>query len=205
MNAYIAQIKQVGFNYAPRAWMQCNGQTLAINQNQALFSLLGTTYGGNGVTTFMLPDLRGRVMVGTGQLPGGSWNPVLGEVGGMTNVSLTVNEIPTHNHTLAALPEAGQDMSLAMKVSSGNATQTDPTNGCTLSRMGTPGGRGGGFVGYFSYNNTAPTTALGPLATVGAANLVEANTGASQAHSNTMPYLGIMHMICIQGIFPPRN
>lgn len=98
---FIAQITLFAGNFAPRGWALCNGQILPIAQNTALFSLLGTTYGGNGQTTFALPDLRGRVPVHPGQGPGLS--PVgLGEVGGTETVTLTVNEMPLHNHGIAA-------------------------------------------------------------------------------------------------------
>src|SRR5215218_9391620 len=95
-----------GGNFAPRGWAFCQGQILSIAQNTALFSLLGTTFGGNGQTTFALPDLRGRVPVGWGQGPGLS-NRNLGEVGGQENTTLTQNEIPTHNHTLNAVSQPG--------------------------------------------------------------------------------------------------
>lgn len=89
---FLAEVKIVGFTYAPRGWAFCNGQTLPINQNQALFSLLGTTYGGNGQTTFALPDLRGRAPIH----PGSGF--ALGQIGGEINHTLITNELPTHNH-----------------------------------------------------------------------------------------------------------
>lgn len=96
----------VGFNFAPRGWAECNGQLLSIAQNTALFALLGTTYGGNGQSTFGLPDLRGRVMVGQGQGPGLS--PVdLGEQGGNSQVSLTTSNLPLHSHAIVGNTGAG--------------------------------------------------------------------------------------------------
>jgi microcystin-dependent protein len=100
---YIGQISTFGFSFAPRFWAQCNGQLLPINQNQALFSLLGTTYGGNGVTTFQLPDLRSRTPVGIG----GPGNNVLGQTGGVENVTLLSTQIPPHLHTVAATTTNG--------------------------------------------------------------------------------------------------
>src|SRR6476469_8745709 len=98
---FLGSIIIFGGNFAPKGWAMCNGQILAINQNTALFSLLGTTYGGNGTTTFALPDLRGRVPVGMGQGPGLS--PMTeGQVGGTETVTLTVNQLPNHNHPHAA-------------------------------------------------------------------------------------------------------
>lgn len=100
--AYIGQIMLFGGNFAPRNWALCQGQLLSIASNTALFSILGTSYGGNGTTTFGLPDLRGRVPFHWGQGPGLS-NRVLGEMGGVESVTLTVNDLPSHTHTLRAL------------------------------------------------------------------------------------------------------
>jgi microcystin-dependent protein len=91
----------IAFNYAPRGWALCNGQILPINQNQALFSLLGTTYGGNGQTTFALPDMRGRVANSSGQGPGLA-PYALGERGGVEGTTLAINELPTHRHAVSA-------------------------------------------------------------------------------------------------------
>jgi microcystin-dependent protein len=101
MNYFLGQIELVGFNFPPKGWTFCNGQILPIAQNQALFSLLGTTYGGNGVNTFALPDLRGRVALSSGQGPGLS-SYTLGEVGGVENVTLIQSQIPQHTHLVGA-------------------------------------------------------------------------------------------------------
>lgn len=98
MEPYIGQVCLFGFNYAPKGWAQCNGQLLSIAQNSALFSLLGTTYGGDGRTTFALPDLRGRVAINQGQGPGLS-NYAIGQAAGTETVTLNTNQIPAHNHT----------------------------------------------------------------------------------------------------------
>ena len=106
MDPLLASILIFAGNFAPKGWAFCNGQLLAINQNQALFALLGTTYGGNGQTTFALPDLRGRVPIHFGQGPGLS-NYDLGQAGGAENTTLTVNNLPAHNHPLHATSEGG--------------------------------------------------------------------------------------------------
>ena len=100
-NPFIGEIKIVSFNFAPKGWALCNGQILPINQNQALFSILGTTYGGNGSTTFALPDMRGRTPVYTGQ------GFVLGQKAGEETHTLTVQEMPAHNHFLSAQSAVG--------------------------------------------------------------------------------------------------
>lgn len=93
---FIGEIRMAGFNFAPRGFALCNGQLLAINQNAALFSILGTTYGGNGTTTFALPNLQGRVPMHFGNGSGSS--ATLGQVGGEANHTLTTNELAAHNH-----------------------------------------------------------------------------------------------------------
>lgn len=103
---FIGEIRLLGCNFAPRGWAFCNGQLLSIAQNSALFSLLGTTYGGDGIQTFGLPDLRGRVPAGFGQGPGLS-NHAQGEKYGAEQVTLSTNQLPPHNHASeAALPES---------------------------------------------------------------------------------------------------
>jgi len=99
-NPFIGEIRPFAFNFAPRGWAACDGATLAIATNQALFAILGTTYGGNGQTTFQLPDLRGRVPVHAST--GAAGTVQLGERGGVENVSLTINELPSHGHTVQA-------------------------------------------------------------------------------------------------------
>ncbi|HZH66819.1 MAG TPA: tail fiber protein [Flavisolibacter sp.] len=100
MDPFVAEIRMMPFNFAPRGWAFCNGQLLPISQNTALFSLLGTTYGGNGQSTFALPDLQGRVPMQPGQGPGLSLHD-LGEMSGTEQVTLLESEIPAHNHTLS--------------------------------------------------------------------------------------------------------
>ena len=118
---FLGQISLFGFNFAPRGWAFCQGQILSIAQNTALFSLLGTTYGGNGQTTFALPDLRGRVPVGQGQGPGLP-NVSLGEVSGEPTHTLISTEIPAHSHTLYAFSTTG--------------TETVPANGVPANTQG---------------------------------------------------------------------
>lgn len=105
-DAYLGEIAIVGFNFAPRGWATCDGQLLPIDQNSALFSLLGTFYGGDGVQTFALPDLRGRVPIHTGQGPG-LQNYFQGQTGGEETVTLSVNQIPTHDHTISGQSALG--------------------------------------------------------------------------------------------------
>jgi microcystin-dependent protein len=106
---FLGELRLVPYNFAPRGWAACNGQVMAITQNTALFSLLGTTYGGNGVTTFNLPDLRSRVPIHTGE--GAGLSPyTLGQMGGEESVTLTTQQLPAHNHLLQASNTNGNTM-----------------------------------------------------------------------------------------------
>jgi microcystin-dependent protein len=179
MEGTIAEIRLFAGNFAPRNWAFCSGQIMAISQNTALFSLLGTTYGGNGQTTFALPDLRGRVPVGTGQGPGLS-NISLGQVAGEPTHTLIVTEMPAHNHQVALGAYAD-----------GTANTANPS-GHVLSTGQVPGGS---LVNM--YSDQAPTASLSPTQS--------SITGGSQPHNNMQPYLGMNYIICLFGIFPSRN
>lgn len=175
MEPFIGQIYLLGFNFPPRGFALCQGQILSIAQNTALFSLLGTMYGGNGQTTFALPDLRGRVPVGMGQGPGLP-NYTQGEAAGSPTTTLLITNMPAHNHT-SAIP-----------VSSGNATSDEPagqllatTGGNSYAAPGTAGG---------SYGNGAVPTSI---------------AGGSQPFSIMNPYLVLNYSIALQGVFPSRN
>lgn len=120
---FLGEIRMMGFNFAPRGWALCAGQQLPINQNSALFSLLGTTYGGNGVTTFALPDLRGRAPMQFGQGPGLS-NRSQGEAGGAESNTLVVANLPAHNHPLTANAD--------------DANSGNPTNNRPAAAVGSP-------------------------------------------------------------------
>jgi microcystin-dependent protein len=181
MDGYIAEIKMFAGNFAPRNWALCQGQIMSIAQNTALFSLLGTTYGGNGQTTFALPDFRGRVAVGTGQGPGLA-NKDLGEVSGVENVTLVVTQIPAHSHAAT------------INVNSNAGTLSNPTGNYLAG-------------GQDATANPIPTYAAAstPAATLNASTVTGGNTGGSQPHSNMQPYLGMNYIICLFGIFPSRN
>ena len=177
-DAYIAEIRIFGFNFAPKSWATCSGQIASIQQNTALFSLLGTTYGGNGQTTFGLPDLRGRAPIhwGTGV---GLANVSLGEVGGEENHLLTTQEMPTHNHTFAATTAA------ATKKPVNNSVFADDVDSQA--------------VDYFATFN-APNSSY-----VNLNQLSMPPAGGSQPHNNMQPYLVVNICICLFGIFPTRN
>ncbi len=134
MTPFLGQLQAFGFNFAPRGWAKCEGQLLAISQYNALFSLLGTMYGGDGRTTFGLPDLRGRSIVGIGTGPGLS-NIRQGEKGGAENANLTINNLPNHNHSVkvAVNTDPGSEAaSTGILASRAGGYAEDPTSGAVL-------------------------------------------------------------------------
>jgi microcystin-dependent protein len=172
---FIGQIQIFGFNFPPRGWAHCNGQLLSISSNTALFSLLGTTFGGDGRVTFALPELRGRVAihVGTGPgLPRVRW----GERAGSPTAVLNVTHLPSHNHsaTVHASSAQGREQGPAGNVLADDRRETQ-------------------------YSAAAPDV------TMDAAMVTIGNTGGSQAFSIMQPYLGLYHSIALVGIFPSRN
>lgn len=174
---FLGMIIIVPYNFAPRGWAFCNGQILPIAQNTALFSLLGTTFGGNGQTTFALPDLRGRVPNSSGQGPGLS-SYDLGQVGGTESTTLTINNMPSHNHQLACLNGAPSAAKPANNVLANLSIDPPPTTASI-------------------YSNQAPNSFLAPTS-IG-------NTGGSQPFSILQPYLTLNFCIALEGIFPSRN
>lgn len=177
---YLSEIRIVSFNFPPKGWALCNGQLLAIQQNQALFSLLGTTYGGNGVTTFALPNLQTRVPVHFGSAV------TLGQQGGENAHTLLSTEMPQHNH-LMAVDATGAASSNAFVPAAGNSL--GQTVGATS--------QGGTFA--VNMYSTAGT----PLVTQAAGEIAPA--GGSQPHENRQPFLALNFVIALAGIFPSRN
>ncbi len=174
---FIAHVCMFGGSFAPRSWAFCHGQLLPISQYTALFSIVGTTYGGNGQTTFGLPDFRGRIPVGEGGGPGLSYM-TLGEAAGTPITYLTVNNIPQHSHVPSA--------SIPVKTSAGNTT--NPAN-AVIS---------GGNASTYAPAANATENLAGISAVVNPA-------GSSQPFANSMPSLGINFVIALEGIFPSRN
>jgi microcystin-dependent protein len=177
---YMGELRIMSFNFAPKYWAQCNGQFLPINSNQALFSLLGTTYGGNGVTTFALPDLRTIVPAHLGA------GYVQGEVVGEYSHTLTQGEMPQHLHFLKADAATAGSSNVALPVANQSFGQS---YGKASS---------GGSVGFNVYN-----TASSPLAPMAPQAL--GNAGGSQPHENRQPFLTLNICIALSGIFPSRN
>jgi microcystin-dependent protein len=184
MEGTIGEIRMFAGNFAPRNWAFCANQLLAISQNTALFSILGTTYGGNGTTTFALPDFRGRVAVGTGQGPGLT-NVVLGELAGSSSTTLTIPNMPAHNHTAT------------LNASTVKATTQGPVAGAALGRAQDSTGTIAPLI--YTPVSSSPNVALDPASVAVGVN------GGSQPFSNLQPYLGMNYIICLFGIFPSRD
>jgi microcystin-dependent protein len=180
---FIGTVMWFGGNFCPRGWAATNGQILSIAQNTALFSLLGTTYGGNGQTTFALPDLRGRIAVHDGQGPGLTPR-TLGEVYGSETHTLTVTEMPSHTHS--ASPQ------FVMRAAGGNGATPAPA-GNTLADT-----RTARIYSTAPSNVDLGTTSLSAQTTVGP-------TGGNQPFENLQPYLAVTACIALEGIYPSRN
>src|SRR5690606_10934146 len=172
---FVAEIRIFPFNFVPKGWAWCNGDLLPLSQNTALFSLLGTTYGGNGKSNFALPDLQGRVPIHPGQGPGLSLRD-LGQAGGSATVSLIETELPTHTHRAYASSDEGTSSSPE------GHTWAIPRYGRDVERM---------------YHRGEPNTRLNGAAL--------AATGGDQPHNNLPPYLAFYFCIALQGVFPPRQ
>lgn len=190
----IGSIGMFAGNFAPRNYAFCDGQLLPIAQNQALFSILGTTYGGDGRTTFALPDLRGRVPIHAGAGPGLSTYR-LGQKGGVETVALTGAQMPAHNHTASLTGGGG----LSLPVSSAAADATTPDGNV----LAVPSSSRGNAPAPSIYSTGDDD---GSMAIEGAPGGVTVDSnGGGQAHTNVQPYLAINYIIALQGVFPSRS
>ena len=174
-NPYVAEIRIFPFNFAPKGWAFCDGQLLPLSQNTALFSLLGTMYGGDGKSNFALPNLQGSAAMHTDNFSGGGLYPI-GAIGGEESVTLLTSEMPAHTHTI----EADRDVNNATATSPSGAVQANPGNILTYS------------------NSSSQTLSMMNPAMVSVA-------GSSSAHNNMMPYLVLNFCIALQGVYPPRT
>ncbi|MFB9326037.1 phage tail protein [Paenibacillus aurantiacus] len=194
MDAYIGMIMPWALNWAPVNWLPCDGRTLPVNQYQALYSLIGVTYGGTPSSTFKLPDLRGRAPIGMGQQPGAA-NYVIGTVGGTETTALTTNQLPAHAHTFSG----------TANVSIGApANASDPTTNIPAANTSLSVGKDS-TAGEANLYNTSPPTLM--TATMSATASISGNTGVAgsgQPFSNVQPYQVINYIICVNGLYPSR-
>ncbi len=178
MDDYLGSISMYSFGFVPKGYAQCNGQLMPINANQALFSLLGTTYGGDGRVTFALPDFRGKSLMHFGN------GYTQGQIGGEETHQLTINELPAHNHP------ATMDANSYIKAKAGTVADSISPDGNYYATNPALHGRFSNHADTGMFNNTINGTA---------------SNGSSQVHENRMPYLAIMFGIALTGIFPSRN
>lgn len=177
---FMGEVVLFAGNFAPRGWAFCEGQLLPISQNTALFSLLGTTYGGDGRTTFGLPDFRGRLAIHAGRGPGlQQWR--LGQKGGAETETLTLNELPSHTHTATSTTEIAVDIS---------AGEEGVGNGQVITSE----------INAFNVDATVDASLAGV-----SSSATVSNTGGSQAHNNVQPSLVLHYIIALQGTYPSRN
>ena len=199
---FLGEIRMVGFNFAPYGWAQCSGQLIAISQNQALFSLLGTFYGGNGTTNFQLPDMQGRSPVGVGQGLGLS-SIVIGERAGTENATLTTQNMPMHTHTATVSSGGSATGSVAIPATTSTASQSAvPGATAVLGPVSVSNHQGA------LYSTSTPNTTLQPfnVTVEGSAPSVQNSmAGGSSPFSLRNPYLGITFIIAMQGVFPSRG
>jgi microcystin-dependent protein len=201
--AFIADIAMYGFQFAPYQWTYCAGQTMAISQNQALFSLIGTYFGGNGQTTMGMPSLSSRVPVGfdMGAAPGLTQYG-MGHRDGLEYVTLTTNQLPAHTHP-ATFTEVGATTATgSMKVLTNGASSSTPAAGSWIA-----GGNAVMFSGsklpFQNEVEIAGLTVTGGGGLAGVVNL--GDTGESQSHYNMPPFQAVNFSICELGLYPTRN
>jgi microcystin-dependent protein len=198
---FLGQIQTFGFNFAPRGWALCQGQTLAISQNTALFSLLGTFYGGNGQTTFQLPNLGGRTMIGQGQAPGLSAYTI-GEVGGAEQITLISSQMPSHTHTATVTPHTHTSTATSTLYAEGlPGDKANPTNRLL-----------GGLANLYKDPDPTQNLALNAQSIVttvaidpATVTVTNGAAGGSTPIDIRSPYLCVNVSIALQGIFPSRN
>ncbi|ASK31795.1 phage tail protein [Chryseobacterium sp. T16E-39] len=181
MEEYMGIVKLFAGNFAPRNWMFCDGRLLSIAQNSALFSLLGTTYGGDGITTFALPNLIGRMALGAGNASGKSYP--LGIIAGSDTTTLLQQNMPSMG-------------GFQLKVANKNANSSAPTASSAIAMTGTQVGRDFNAVPSF-VNDANPDTVINPQSI--------SFTGQNMPVNNMPPYLGLNYIICIAGIYPSRE
>ena len=200
-NPFVGEIAMFAGNFAPRNWAFCNGQLLPISGNDALFSILGTIYGGDGRSTFGLPNLQGRVPLhvggNTGTGPGLSTYRV-GQKGGQEEVVLTTPQIPSHTHAAAMGSDAAAGVAIPANSTNGNSATPGTT--VSLAKANDANGDDANV-----YKAGAADTTLAPFRAPVGGSVTVGNTGGSRGHNNMQPYLGINYIIALTGIYPSRS
>ncbi|BAU26758.1 microcystin-dependent protein [Aneurinibacillus soli] len=194
MDAFIGTILPWSVSWAPRNWLPCDGRELNVNQYQALYSLIGFTYGGNGTTTFNLPDLRGRVPIGMGQQSGNA-NFVIGTNGGDENSTLTINQLPAHAHTFSGTA----NVHAGAPANTNAPTTNTPAANTSLSVAKDSTGDVANI-----YNTNPPTMMTATMNVTTTVIGTTAVSGNGQSFTNMQPYQVINYIICVVGLYPQR-
>jgi len=203
---YIGEIRMVGFPFAPMGWALCQGQQVSIAQNQALFALLGTTFGGNGQTSFQLPDLQGRSPVGTGS--GAGLSPIVaGESDGTENAQLLLSNMPIHNHTASQAPfNASLTGATTLVATTSTTGATAPESG---SILGSVVASGRSEPSFYPATSSPTVNLAGGTANVSGQVTPSTpqigNSGSSLPFAIRNPYLGLTCIIALEGIYPTRG
>lgn len=207
MDAFLGTIIAYAPSYAPRGWSFCNGQILQISQNEALYSLIGAQYGGNGSTTFALPNLNGRVPVGAnmGGTPTGATSYSLGQDGGIDTVSLTSANMPMHTHTAVSTSNLTiSDLTVQMPASTSPGNTATPGNTVSLAKA-VDSSDGSANI-YTTETNTYLKPADVTGGTIGGEITTTINpTGSSTPFDNRQPYQAVNYIIAVEGIYPART
>ena len=201
MDPFIGQIIMFAGNFAPRDWAFCDGQLLPISQNQSLYSILGITYGGDGRTTFGLPDFRGRVPIGQGQ-GNGLTTRRMGEQIGIEEVTLSTAQMPIHSHA-AKTTISGSSVAAKLNASSAEGTTNVPLN----NYLAMPTNIARSSVNM--YGSSADVEMANDAIKIDVSGLSAETTvnqtGGNSAHNNIQPSLVMNYIICVNGVYPPRN
>ena len=201
MDTFIGQIIMFAGNFAPRDWAFCDGQLLQISENQSLYSILGTTYGGDGRTTFGLPDFRGRIPIGKGQ-GNGLTTRRMGEQIGIEDVTLSTAQMPIHSHA-AETTISGSSVTAKLKASSAEGTTNVPLNNYLAKPSNI------GLQSINMYDSSADIEMASDAIEIDlsavTANTTSDDTGGNSAHNNIQPSLVMNYIICVNGIYPSRS
>ncbi|MBT6881522.1 MAG: phage tail protein [Flavobacterium sp.] len=201
MDTFIGQIIMFAGNFAPRDWAFCDGELLPISQNQSLYSILGTTYGGDGRTTFGLPDFRGRVPIGQGQ-GNGLTSRIMGEQIGIEDITLSTAQMPIHSHA-AETTISGSSVTAKLKASSAEGTTNVPLNNYLAKPSNI------GLQSINMYDSSADIEMASDAIEIDlsavTANTTTDDTGGNSAHNNIQPSLVMNYIICVNGVYPSRS
>lgn len=191
MEGYISEVRLFAGNFAPRSWMFCQGQQMSIAEWTPLYALIGTVYGGDGVQSFLLPDLRGRRAVHSGNSNGPGLQEIyLGEVGGLEQITLTTSQMPAHSHAISATLTGSATVQFANVDADSGVTPQNNYFAISSENLYAPGG---------------DTTLANPIVSTNASTMHINAAGGSQPIPMITPYLALNYIICVEGIFPSRN